>query len=721
MPKNKNWNIREDYLLKRSEIGAIAEACGLRYPTAALLYNRGYHTPQAAKGFLEYESELMHDPFLLTDMEKACEVIEDGLATGLHITIYGDYDVDGVTSVSALYLYLSKLGAKVDYYIPNRTGEGYGINVSALDQLAKGGTKLLLTVDTGVTAVEEVEYAKRLGMKVIVTDHHECYSELPEAEAVVNPRRPDCEYPFKDLAGAGVAFKLICALEYRRRMKENGTAQGYLRDLCREYIDLITLGTVADVMPLIDENRLIVSMGLAYIDNTERPGLRALIEQASGPSRDTQKPKEKKKITSSTIGYVIAPRINAAGRISCASKAVDLFLTKSEAEAQCIAAELCDINRRRQSEENQIIEQSEEKISREHDFDNDYVIVLDDDNWHHGVIGIVASRITERYDLPSILISFDGDIGKGSGRSIKGLNLVDALKSCDDLLIKYGGHELAAGLSIERSKLPEFRRRINEYARERIRPETLETSIDVDMELGSRDITIEQAKELDILEPFGIANEVPLFTMKDVKVLDVNAIGAGRHTRFSLEKDGTVMQAVCFGSSPEELGVCTGEETDILFNLNLNEYQRVVSPQLLIRDIRYSEEQNDRIRGGDEIYDTFCSGGTIPAEYALTRDDIAKLYNCLKRELPKCGGVIGMNGLRENLNLSLPDGTVKYDRVKLKLMLDVLTETGLITVGIPPQTHGRNDGDKVKITLEPVTAKINLEKSAVYKRLRAAN
>lgn len=718
MAKIRKWEICQS--VGGASVKNVAEALGLLEPTAALLCARGYDTPEKAAAFLHYEGEILHDPFLLKDMKRACEVIEAALDENVKMTIYGDYDVDGVTAVSSLYLYLKSIGADVGYYIPNRTGEGYGINKSALDQLAAAGTKLLITVDTGVTASEEVGYAKELGMDVIVTDHHECHGELPEALAVVNPRRPDCEYPFKDLAGAGVAFKLICALEYRRRKRTGEECRDYLKDICEEYIDLITLGTVADVMPLTDENRLIVSVGLRRIHNTARPGLKALIEEAAGGSQKARTKDQHKRITSSTIGYVIAPRINAAGRISCASKAVDLFLTDLDEEAHRIATELCEINRERQAEENHIIEQTSGKIEKEHDFEHDRVIVLDADNWHHGVIGIVASRITEHYNLPSILISFDGDIGKGSGRSIKGLNLVEALKSCDDLLIKYGGHELAAGLTIDRSNLPEFKRRINEYARRQLTDDSFVTSIDVDMELCVKDITLAQAKELELLEPFGIANPVPLFMMSALKVTEVSPIGAGRHTRFSFEKDGAAIQAVCFGSSPEELGICRGDETDIIFNLNINEYQGVSSPQLVIRDIRYSASQCRAMAKDQEIYEAFLGGAdTVGMDNIPSRDDIARLYVRLKRELAGAAGIVSLNSLREALNSSLPENVKMYSRVKLLLMLDVLRETGLITVSDDPHTYNKDD-DMKKIELCTVTSKVNLENSPVYKRLRSA-
>ena len=724
MPKIKKWEISDNYIKHKAEISGIMRESGLLYPTAALLYNRGCDTPGKARQFIGHELETLYNPFLLKDMETACLTIEKHLDANSRIVVYGDYDVDGVTSVSALYLYLKSKGADIEYYIPNRTGEGYGINIDALDKLAEKGTGLIITVDTGVTAVEEVEYAKEKGMAVVVTDHHECYGDLPGAEAVINPRRPDCEYPFKELAGVGVTFKLICALESRFRDR-NGIEGNYLKDICRDYIDLIALGTVADVMPLVDENRLIVSMGLKKMDKDCRFGIQALIEEASSGDKNTSghrnRSETKKKMTSSSIGYVLAPRINAAGRIRSASEAVELFLAESYDEARIIAANLCKINRQRQEEENRTTEEALAKIREEHDFENDYVIILDGDNWHHGVIGIAASRITECFNLPSILITFDGDVGKGSGRSICGMNLVDALKSCGDLLTKYGGHELAAGLSINREDLPEFKRRMNEYARTCLTKEDLVTSYDVDMILEETDITLRQAEELDFLEPCGVSNPVPLFVMCSLTAVSVSAIGNGKHTRFIFEKNGVTMQAVYFGSAPDAVGISAGDGVDVLFNLNVNDFHGNRTPQLLLRDIRYSAEQEKLLTSEKELYRGFYEGSReVPSEHVPNRDDMARLYVCMKRELPKCDGVTNLNTLREIVNSSRPEGVPEYSRVKLMLMLDVLRETELITLCDLKDASG-SDCTGMKIELVHVEEKVNLEKSGVYKRLRSNN
>jgi len=729
---HKKWRLLSNRDEHGDEVAALARALGLLEPTAVLLYNRGYTTPELAKKFLDRDEIRFHDPFLLDDMEVACERIERAIRDGEHIVVYGDYDVDGVTSVSALLLYLRSRGANAGYYIPNRAGEGYGINAAALEQLAGEGCTLLVTVDTGITAVAEIELARKLGMDVIVTDHHECPAKLPDAAAVINPKRAGSRYPFPELAGVGVVFKLITALECRRHA---GGGEDWLRAACEGYIDLAALGTVADVMPLVDENRLIVTLGLRAIENTKRPGLAALLElSGAAPPAGSRGPHHRKKrVTSSLVGYVIAPRINAAGRISCASKAVELFLTSSPDEARQIAAELCDTNRERQNEENSIIEQTYRKIEQEHDFERDRVIVLADDNWHHGVIGIVSSRITEHYNLPSILISFDGsegegEIGKGSGRSIKGLNLVEALNYCSDLLVKFGGHELAAGLSIERAKLSEFRRRINEYARAHLSDEDLATTVDVDCELRIHEITLRQAQELYLLEPFGIANPVPVFMLRGARVLDVCAVGSGRHTKITLKgmPGEEPIAAIYFGITPAELDFYPGDSCDLIFNLGVNDYMGVQTPQLVVRDIDGSEEYKAERRRERELYELVRSGhAALPAaEIVPTREDFASVYLYIKHEV--CAGcdILSLHKIRRHFENVRP-----INPVKLRFIVDILVETKILNVervviderraGRPPKIVASRGAELYRFKINTVEGKVNLDKSSIYRRLKS--
>jgi len=708
----KKWNISDVWELHEDAIRSMARELNILPKTAVLLYNRGLCDAEDASRFLKKETELFYDPFLLTDMDKAVPRILDAVKAHEKIVIYGDYDVDGVTSVASLYLYLKSIGADVRYYIPNRAGEGYGINSAALDKFASDNVKLMITVDTGITASVEIAYAVSVGLDVIVTDHHECHNGVPEAAAaVVNPRRDGCPYPFKELAGVGVVFKLLCALEMTRRKGESPT--DCLRDICRDYGDMVAIGTVADVMPLIDENRLIVSIGLHLIENTKRPGLVALLEQSGSPadSKPSQpRTPKKRKITSSLIGYVLAPRINAAGRISNASKAVELFLTDSPFRASQLAAELCEINRERQNEENSIISEAYAKLDAHHDFDADPVIVLDSDSWHHGVIGIVASRITEHYNLPSILISFEDDTGKGSGRSVKGLNLVEALKACDDCLIKFGGHELAAGLSIERGQLEEFKRRINDYAREKLRDEELTTTLEIDCELEPDELTIDAANELYLLEPYGIANPVPVFVLRDARIAEITPIGGGRHTRFTLDKGGKLFTAVAFGMQTSDIGFAEGDSIDVVFNLDINDFQNRRTVQLIVRDIRPCREMLAVMSAKRRKYEITVSDGEVEKAILPVRDDFVKLFLHLRGQ-SRTGREIFSYRELEGL---FGSGTVEY--VKARVILDILAEMEVVTCDTP---NSMGSSGTVKVKLNPMKNKINLDKSEIYKSLRS--
>ncbi|MBQ2251482.1 MAG: single-stranded-DNA-specific exonuclease RecJ, partial [Clostridia bacterium] len=505
----KKWELRSEKTVEDSDIKDIAEALGVSPLTALLIYNRGQSTPEKAKAFISANSGTYYDPFCMPDMEKAVDRILKAVENKEKTVIYGDYDVDGVTSVSILYMYLTELGLSPEYYIPSRRTEGYGVNNEAIKQFAEKNITLMITVDTGVTALDEVKFASSLGIDCVITDHHECLAQLPEALAIVNPRRSDSKYPFCELAGVGVVYKLLCAIE--ERLVGNS-------DKVKKYIDLVAIGTIADVMPLVDENRLLVTEGLDMLNKAPRTGISSLLKAAS---QNDKKNKASQKITSSMISFTIAPRINAAGRIESAEKAVKLFLGRSASDADIMAEELCEINRRRQAEENRIIEEASQKIKDSFDFENDRVIVLAEENWHHGVIGIVASRITERFAIPSILISFDeNNVGKGSGRSVKGVNLVDALTYCSDLLIKYGGHELAAGLTVDREHFDAFKERINQFVRENVSEKSQSIVIEADAYIEAEDVNLAQANELFLLEPYGVANPSPTFFMSSLKVRD---------------------------------------------------------------------------------------------------------------------------------------------------------------------------------------------------------
>ncbi|MBQ5800413.1 MAG: single-stranded-DNA-specific exonuclease RecJ, partial [Clostridia bacterium] len=678
---------------------------------------RGYKTPEDAKAFLKSENDFFFDPFELDDVELAIDRLKRAVENKEKITVYGDYDVDGVTSVCTMCLYLRSKGAIVDYYIPNRSGEGYGVSRTAIEALAESGTTLIVTVDTGITANEEVEYAKTLGVDFVITDHHECHADLPKAVAVVNPHRPDSKYPFCELAGVGVVFKVISAYEISESYDGKGPA---VARICNEYADLIAIGTIADVMPIKYENRLVVKGGLKIIENRPRVGLKALIdllsERSDARARVYKKPARQTKITSGYIGYTIAPRLNAAGRIRSASLAVELFLTDDEEYASKIAKELCDANLERQNEENSIMKQAYEKIEAEHDFENDKVIVLDADQWHHGVIGIVASRITERYGLPSILLSFDGcdpenptseDIAKGSGRSIKGMNLVDALVHCDDCLVKYGGHELAAGLSVKRGELESFKRKINAYADKIFRENMAVPTLEADCEIEFSDLTIDVAEDIRNLEPFGVSNPVPVFVLRSATVLECTPVSTGKHTRFVLGNgENKTCSAICFSQSPSQLNLYVGDTVDLMFNLDINEWAGRKTVQLIIKDIRLSDGAKADVLGEKQRFEEIWGGASFSdgEDIIPTRDDFASVYNLV------CASVrAGNDCISHRAMLSSLPTRVNY--IKLKIIIRVLQEMNLLGI---EEVSDEVYHFKVHFTKN----KTDLEKSTLLRRLR---
>ncbi len=700
----------------------IADALKINPIVAQLLYSRGYRDAKSAERFIKLEEEIFCDPYMMADMISAVERIKKAVDNKEKITIYGDYDVDGVTSVCTMYLYLRSQGANVDYYIPNRAGEGYGVSPKAIDAIKEGGTSLIITVDTGVTANAEVDYAKGIGVDFVITDHHECHAELPKAVAVVNPHRPDCEYPFKELAGVGVVFKLICA--YEKFVSGDSMIKSTFR-IVRQYADLVSIGTIADVMPIKEENRIIVKYGLGIISNSTRPGIAALIDAAASGGRTSRRQQDKRKkqqkITSGYVGFTLAPRINAAGRIKSAMIAVELFLSESYEEAYRIAETLCTANKERQAEENKIIKEAYQMIEGL-DIDKNPVIVLDADTWHHGVIGIVSSRITEKYSRPSILVSFEGnsdmpnpeDIGKGSGRSIKGLNLVEALCNCSDYLVKFGGHELAAGLSITRENLPKFKDCINEYARNNLKEEDMVPILEADMEIPYSDISLDLAESIQsILEPFGVENPMPLFIVRGVNLLELSGVSENKHSRLIIGDGTRTLSAMYFSNSPEALGVYVGDKIDCLFSLDINEWQDRKSVQLVIKDIKPSEAQ---ISAQDKEFCRFAeihSGGTFTASEDVLPDrtDCAQLFSYLRRVNHQSAiDTFSIRDLASKLNSS--EGNKRMNYIKLKFIMLIFKELNIIGVE-------EVESDVYKFTFHFSSTKKDLEKSGVLRKLRS--
>lgn len=714
--KNKIWRIPEN-TLQESRVAALAAELSVSPVLASLLILRGYGTAEEAKRFVECTDAVLHKPFLMKDMDKAAARVLQALDSGERIAIFGDYDVDGVTAVSLLYLYLTGLGADVCYYIPSRTGEGYGLSIPALDKLAGEGIGLIITVDTGITAVEEAAYAASLGMDMVITDHHECRLPLPEAVAVVDPHRPDCPYPFKELAGVGVAFKLAAACESLRALRMGEREVIGVRRVAMAYADLVAIGTVADVMPIVDENRVMVKFGIEQLQSTERPGLAALMEEVSAAGRgDTAK---KRKITAAFIGFTLAPRINAAGRMSDAALAVELLLSQSTAKARELAVKLCEINQLRQIEENRMAEEVFARIEEELDLANTEIIVLEGDNWRQGVIGIVASRVTERYGKPAILITFDGaegepsraDQGKGSGRSIKGVNLVEALSDSAELLVKFGGHELAAGLTVRRDRVADFRRRINEYARANAPAGGAQAVVDVDMELPLSAAVMPLAEEISLLEPFGVSNPTPRFLLRDLTVERITELGGGRHMKLTVSRDGRSLFALMFSTSRSNLAFGEGDLIDLVATLDINEFRDIRSVQLTVVDARPSASFSVSVEEGRARYRALRAGAPFDEAEGVfpTREQFVGVYTVLRREFRR-GRSEYTDAELFALMQSAEGVSVTYPA--LRYILDIFLELQICGVEEFSPNAFRFD---ICYRAE----KANIERSSILKRLRA--
>lgn len=562
----KKWLLRE---FDKNRVVEMSKEFHISPLTAIILYNRGIHDDDAIRRFLSKDIDVMHDPYLLKDMEKAAERIRKARDNKEKVTIYGDYDVDGITSIAILYKYLTEMGIDTDYYVPDRMQEGYGVNKDALDKIHSNGSSLVITVDTGITAVEESEYAKEIGIDVIVTDHHECKERIPDVYAAIDPKRKDCPYPFKSLAGVGVVFKLIQALD------ENKS----LSDLMDKYADLMCLGTVADISPLIDENRVIVTEGLKRFKTTSSVGLKALIDVSTNG----------KAITTSTIGYTIAPRINASGRLGCASRSVELFLTDDAEKAKKLAESLCEENTLRQQTEQKMFKEAMEYLDANPEVKEDNVIVIPHADWHHGIVGIVSSKITEKFYKPSILFAIDGNEAKGSGRSVNGFNLFGALENCSDLLEKFGGHELAAGLTIKAENIEKFRQKINSCSQKQINEAMLTPTIQLDAAIKVPYITLETVNDINKLQPFGVDNPTPSFAVRNIKIHKISVMSEGKHLRMTLLKDGKYLDSVGFGMGEYYQYLEEGDIIDVAFALDINDYKGFQNVQLILKDIKKSD------------------------------------------------------------------------------------------------------------------------------------
>lgn len=730
----KVWKIEQQ---DAAVITQLCETLEISPMVARLLYNRGYYEPIAAGHFLRKETGVFHDPFLLRDMDRAVMRIRCAIEAGERITVYGDYDADGVTATSVLYLYLASVGADVHYYIPGRFDEGYGLNRDAIGKLSADGTRLIVTVDTGVTAIDEVAYANACGMDVVVTDHHTCRTVLPDAVAVVNPHRADDTYPFKELAGVGVAFKLVCALECVD-MTDVSQKKEATRRLCMEYAEFTAIGTIADVMPLRDENRLIVNIGLALLQQTTKPGILALMDAASNqcgtPNNDSQtgqnspeRPKyvKKRKVTSSFISFTIAPRINAIGRISSAARAVELFLTDSPEYAFRLANELCDANRERQETENRIAAEAFAQVENEHDIEHEHILVLAGEGWHHGVIGIVASRVTEKYHLPCILFSYSSedneggemlptDEGKGSGRSIDGFCMIDALVENQELLVRFGGHAMAAGVTVTRENLPVFRERMEAAAAEAFAAGVPKPCLRVDCETEFSDISLRSAEEIFALEPYGCGNPQPLFCLRGAKIETVTTLSLGKHTKLLLsdpDNDAVTRTAMVFGCRTEDFAFRAGDIVDVVYTMEINEFRGERSVQMFVSDLHPTcdseTHENRQMRVYTQLLqsiavlpeDCISAGHLIPG-----REDCRAVWLYLRDQTE--GGtapaVLSWRRMAFHTGVGL---------CRARLICDMFAQTGLLSCEKP-----NDEGFRCTLTVAP-GMKIDLTAAPLYRKL----
>lgn len=559
----KKW---EFYKTDENLVEKISKKFNISDVLATALVNRGVISDEDIKVFLNPTRNDFHDPYLMPDMKPAIDRIMQAIESNEKTMIYGDYDVDGITSITVLHKFLKERGLETGYYIPNRLSEGYGLNKTAVKKIADEGYKLIITVDCGISGLEEIEYANSLGMEIIVTDHHEPLDILPNAVAVIDCKRKDNTYPFNSLAGVGVAFKVCQAIAKRLDLDE----KTYLK-----YLDIVCIGTISDIVPLVDENRVIAKLGLKLAEVTKNLGLRSLI-LASGY----------KEINSNTVSFGLAPRINACGRMGHEIEALDLFLSEDKDEVIKITDNLNSYNKERQDIEKRIFEEVISEIETKK-LDKKNAIIVGKENWHHGVIGIVASKITDLYFKPSILICFEGDEGKGSGRSVPGFDLHDALCKSSEYLEKYGGHEMAVGLSLSKKQFNKFSEKFEKIAKD-AHTEEIISVVKIDKEITLKDITKETVESLKSLEPFGEANKTPIFIYKNLRIDSIRALSEGKHLKLTLKDGNSIINAIGFNIGSLANEYLIGDKVDILGVLELNSYGGVDTVQINIKDIRKS-------------------------------------------------------------------------------------------------------------------------------------
>ena len=666
---------------------AIAMASKLEIPPllAMMLDIRGITKEEDVINFLQ-ENKDFSDPFLMKDMDKAVERITTAVENGEKICVYGDYDADGVTSTSLLYSYLrDSLGADVMFYIPTRTGEGYGMNKGAVDKIHSQGITLIITVDNGISAREEIDYANTLGIDTVITDHHMPSGAIPKAVAVVNAHQKDDKSPFKDFSGVGVAFKLVMAIEGEYADVDS---------LLENFSDIATLGTIGDIVPLVGENRTLVKNGLRHIQNSDRIGINAM-KQESGIAE--------KEINSSNVAFTLVPRINAGGRLGSSEKSVNLLLTEDEDEAVTIADKLGMDNRERQSIEKEILASIDEEVRRTPNIVNDKILVFAGKGWHQGVVGIVASRIKEIYDKPTIIIGIDDDgVARGSGRSVEGFSLCDAVFACSEHLTHYGGHPMAVGISLEKEKINDFRKAINAYCKDIKMPYNI---LHIDCKLNPNQLDLSILDCLSYIEPCGASNPSPIFGLYNMTVIATKEIGNGKHMRITLSRgQGQVpVYAVYFNHNFQSCSYRNGDIVDVAVSLDRNIYNGQENLSVIIKDIKYSQSNNEELIDSERIFDKFAKRYKLTKNEVMsilpTRNDFAYVYRFLKQNK---GFIYGEYALVNALNYKISMG-------KLIVILYSMKELGLINW---------QQGLYQSIIEMKESGKVNLEDSVFIKKLK---
>lgn len=676
----KQWSIAK---LNKERASAIANDYELPPIIATLLDIRNIVTEEDINNFLYNETDI-DNPFEMKDMDKAVKRIKEAIETGERICVYGDYDADGVTSTALLFSYLDAIGADVIYYIPSRENEGYGMNIGAIDYLKSEEISLIITVDNGISAVDEIAYAKSLGIDTVVTDHHKPSEIIPDAVAVVDAHQKDCNSRFKMLSGVGIAFKLVMALE------------GEYCDLdvlLDNYADLVSIGTIGDIVPLLSENRVFVKRGIQSITNADRLGISAIVNESGLANKE---------ITAGSISFTLVPRINAVGRLGMSQKSVSLLLTENQDYAGEMAQKLGEDNSERQKIEKEILQKINSLIAENPSVVQDRVIIIDGEDWHQGVIGIVSSRIKDTYGKPCIVLSKNGEVCKGSGRSVAGFDLWEAVNSCSDLLVQYGGHPMAVGLTILPENIDIFRKAINNFAENK--GEIPFDKLNIDCKLNPAYIDVELAKQLKYLQPFGAGNPTPVFQLANLRITNITPLSNDKHLKLQLKSKNSNITAMKFFCSSIELPYVVGDCVDLAVTLDVSVYKNTESLSVIVKDIKFSNTDNTDYLKSLRLFESFCKGESLSKDELLTlmpsRDDFALVYRYLKQN-PATHYPIEV--LAHRLNDKLTYG-------KIKVIFEAMNELGLIAI--------YEDMKRFEFKLLQVSGKVDLESSAIIRQLK---